>query len=434
MPRRTVLAWCLYDWANSAFATTVMAAFFPPYFRALALAAGLPAHAATAAWGYVTAAALLLSAMLAPWLGAIADHTGGRKRYLAVGAGLGVAATAAFALIREGQWALAAALFVAASLGFNGANIFYEALLPFVARGAADIDRVSSRGYALGYVGGGLLLAVHALWVMAPERFGFSGVGQATRVAFLTVAAWWAVFSLPLLLRVPEPPGASGRGEAGAASVRAAVRAGGRRLLATLREVRRHRQLALFLGAFWLYNDGIGTIIKMATAYGDELGIGLPDMIKALVITQFVGIPCTLLCGRLAGRIGAKRTVLLTLAVYVLICTGGFLMRTAGHFYLLAGAVGLVQGGSQALSRSLFGVMTPRHRAAEFFGFFGLSARFAGIAGPLLFGLASQLTGGGRAGILVLIVFFVAGALMLARVDVAAGERAARAEEMAFNR
>ncbi|MFO7607921.1 MAG: MFS transporter [Candidatus Krumholzibacteriia bacterium] len=422
--RRAARAWCLYDWANSAFATTVMAALFPPFFRELAMAGGLAPHAATAAWGYVTAGALLLLAVTAPLLGAAADAGGRRKVFLAVALGLGVAATASFALLQAGQWRAAAALFVAANFGFGTSILFYESLLPGLAQGP-ELDRLSARAYGLGYAGGGLLLVVNLLWVLRPAWFGLPDAGAAVRVSFVSVAVWWAVFALPLLRRVPEPPATGG--PAGPA-------AAWRRLVATCREVRRYRQLSLLLLAYWVYNDGIGTIVKMATAYGSELGIGLTHLMGALVLTQVVGIPCALLFGRLAGRIGPRAAILLALGVYLGIAVGGYFMATAWHFYLLAGLVGTVQGGAQALSRSLFASMVPRHRSAEFFGFYSTSGKLAGVVGPLVFGLVSQAAGSGRLGILALVVFFAAGGALLLRVDVAGGRAAARLAEVAAGR
>ena len=419
MKQKIVNAWCLYDWANSAFATTVMAALFPPFFRSVAIAGGVAPATATAAWGYITAMALLVVALLAPVLGAISDATGGKKRYLAFFAGLGILATASFLCIGESDWQLAGLLFIAGNVGFAGSIVFYESLLPHIATGG-DIDRISTRGYAIGYAGGGLLLAVNVLWVMEPGWFGMPDAAFAVRAAFVSVALWWGGFTVPLLRRVPEPAVVRSRHP---------VRDGLARLAVTFGEIRRYRQLLLFLIAFWIYNDGIGTIIKMATAYGDEMGIRVVDMTIALIITQFVGIPCTFLFGRMARRLGAKPSIFLALAMYVVIAIAGFFMRTATHFYILAGLVGTVQGGSQALSRSLFGAMVPRQKSAEFFGFFSTSAKFAGIAGPLLFGLVSQLTGQSRLSILALIVFFAAGAAVLTRVDVAEGIRIAREAE-----
>jgi UMF1 family MFS transporter len=421
---RTVRAWCLYDWANSAFATTVMAAMYPPFFRSLAIAAGVSESRATAYWGYTAALALLLISLAAPVLGAVADFTGTRKRFLALFAGIGISATAAFTLNGDDTWLLAAALFVTANIGFAGANAFYESLLPSVA-GPDELDRVSSRGYALGYLGGGILLVINALWVLRPHLFGMPGTGFAIRASFFSVALWWGLFSVPLLRRVPEPPADHLEG-----ATANPIAAGLGRLASTFRDIRRYRHLLLFLIAFWIYNDGISTIIKMATAYGDEIGIDLGHMIIALVITQFVGFPCAILFGEMAERIGTKRSILIGLAVYALICVLGFFMTTPLHFYLLAVMVGTVQGGTQALSRSLFASMVPRHKTAEFFGFFGASGKFAGIFGPLLFAVVSQLTGQSRLSIVALIAFFVLGGIVLLRVEEEAGVAAAREAEV----
>ena len=409
-------SWCLYDWANSAFATTVMAALFPPFFRELAQAGGMSAVDATATWGYVTAGALLILAVSAPVLGAAADVSGRRKRFLAFFAGVGILATGLFAVLGPAAWRTAAWLFVVANFGFGASILFYESLLPSLAQGR-DMDRLSARAYGIGYAGGGLLLVLNLLWVMKPHWFGLPGAGMAVKMSFVSVAVWWGVFSVPLLRHVPEPPAAGGDGSGPLEPFR--------RLGRTLREIRRYRQLSLFLVAYWIYNDGIGTIVKMATAYGAEIGVGLTHLIGALVLTQAVGIPCAFAFGRLAGRIGAKRAIMVALAVYVVIAGGGFFMSSAIHFYVLAGLVGTVQGGAQALSRSLFGSMVPVDRAAEFFGFYSTSGKLAGVVGPLVFGLVGQATGTSRLGILALVVFFVVGGLLLSRVDVDAGRKVA---------
>jgi UMF1 family MFS transporter len=416
-PARARRAWCLYDWANSAFATTVMAALFPPFFRELAVAAGLSGATATAAWGYVTAGALLLLALTAPVLGAAGDAAGRRKLGLALGVGTGVVATALFATLGDAAWRTAAVLFTVANFGFGTSILFYESLLPGLARGT-EMDRLSTRAYGLGYLGGGLLLVLNLLWVMRPGWFGLPDTAFAVRLSFVSVALWWAGFSLPLLRHVPEPPATGAPTGLGAAFGR---------LAATFREVRRYRQLTLFLGAYWIYNDGIGTIVKMATVYGAEVGIGMTHLIGALVLTQAVGVPCAFAFGRLAGRIGPRRSVLAALGVYLVIAVGGYFMAQAWHFYLLAGLVGTVQGGAQALSRSLYGSLVPPGRSAEFFGFYSTSGKLAGVVGPLVFGLVGQLTGTSRLGILALVVFFAVGGLLLARVDLAAGRREAEA-------
>ncbi len=417
--RRAINAWALYDWANSAFATSVMAALFPPFYRSLVTSAGLSEAQATAYWAYTTSLALFLMALLGPILGALADHKGQKKRFLALFAGVGIAGTTLLVLLGNDAYILGSLLFILAHMGFSGANIFYESLLPHLAT-RNDIDQVSVRGYALGYLGGGILLLINALWCLKPQWFLLPGVGFALKASFLSVALWWALFSLPLLYHVPEPL------EPNRTTPVNPVWAAFGRLAQTFRQITQYKQLFLFLGAFWVYNDGIGTIIKMATAYGDEIGIGLTDMVLALVLTQFVGIPCSLGFGRLARHIGTKRSILIGLGVYTLIALGGFFMQTALHFYILALMVGLVQGGTQALSRSLYAAMVPKSRAAEFFGFFSTSSKLAGMTGPLLFGLLSQMAGGSRLSILALVVFFIVGALLLLRVDEQEGIRRAR--------
>jgi UMF1 family MFS transporter len=420
--RRIINAWSMYDWANSAFATTIMAAMFPPFYRSMVTAAGGSEADATAYWAYTTSLALLMIALLAPVLGAISDHTGGKKKFIAFFAALGIIGTGLFVVLGDDSYVLGSVLFIIGNVGFAGANVFYESLLPHIAQ-KDDIDQISTRGYALGYVGGGILLVVNVLWYMKPEWFFMGSVGTALRASFFSVAVWWALFSIPLFRRVPEPPVVRMRTEG-----TSVIRAGFVRLGHTFRQIRQYRQLLLFLVAFWIYNDGIGTIIKMATAYGDEIGIDLTDMTIALVITQFVGIPFAFAFGALARRLGTKRSILLGLALYVLISIAGFFMQTATVFYILAFLVGMVQGGTQALSRSLYGRMVPKAQCAEFFGFFSTSAKFAGIAGPLLFGVVSQLAGGSRLSILSLIVFFVVGGLLLTRVDEQEGIRVAQEE------
>ena len=423
--RKIINSWAMYDWANSAFATTIMAAMFPPFYRDLVKGAGFSESTATAAWGYTASGALLLIALIAPVLGAISDHTGGKKWYIAFFAGLGIASTALFVFLGGDSYILGSILFIGGNVGFAGANIFYESLLPHIAK-EDDIDQISTRGYALGYVGGGILLIVNVIWYMRPDLFFMPDIGFALRASFFSVAVWWAVFSIPLFRNVPEPPVVRiSTGESANP-----VKAGFGRLLRTFRKVAGYKQLLIFLVAFWIYNDGIGTIIKMATAYGDEIGIGMTDMIIALIITQFVGIPFTFAFGWLASRFGTKRSILLGLVVYVLVSVAGFFMQTATHFYILAFMVGMVQGGSQALSRSLYGSMIPKDQSAEFYGFYSTSSKFAGILGPALFGVVSQLAGGSRLSILSLIVFFVVGGFLLTRVDEQEGRRVARQAEM----
>mgnify|MGYP000567452919 CR=1 FL=1 len=419
--KRAVNAWCMYDWGSSAFSTTIEAAVLPVYFEQV-VAASLAGNLATVYWGYTNSIALLVTALLAPILGSIADYTAGKKRLLGIFAVIGILATALMVLIDSGDWLLAIVLFFFGSVGLGASYVFYDSLLPHVARDK-DIDYVSSKGYALGYLGGGILLAVNILMIQVIWK----GSTLGPRLSFLTVAIWWAIFSIPLFRHVQEPPANTAGIEKGTHP----VVAGFRRIGQTFREIRKYRQLFLFLVAFWLYNDGIGTIIKMATIYGSEIGIGMIDLIGALLLTQFVGIPFSLLFGKFSSKIGTKRSIMLGLGWYTLITIAGYAMSQAWHFWVLAFAVGMVQGGTQALSRSLFGLMAPKARSAEFFGFYDISSKFAGIAGPALFALVGQLTGSSRLSIIALIVFFIGGILMLTRVDEKEGIRVAEEENRA---
>ncbi len=414
----------MYDWANSAFQTTIIAAIFPIYYRDVA-AAGLDPAVADSRFGWATTVAILIVAIIAPFLGAVADYAAVKKRLLAVFLAIGVVATGAMYWIQRGDWMFALVLFVIGNVGVAGSIVFYESLLPHLV-GEADLDRVSSAGYAVGYLGGGALLAINAAWIMEPRFFGFPDAGLATRVSLASVAVWWLVFSIPLFRRVAEPPR---RLEAGERPGGSALGTSARRLIETFGELRRYRQAFLLLVAFLLYNDGIQTIIRMAALYGASVGIDRGAMIGALLVTQFVGVPFAFMFGAFAGRIGAKRAVFIGLAAYALITVLGYYMTTATHFFALAILVGMVQGGTQALSRSLFASMIPRHKSSEFFAFFGVFERYAGILGPAIFAYVVQATGTSRNAILSIVMFFVVGAAILTFVDVDEGRRAARAAE-----
>ncbi len=422
--RRELRSWALYDWANSAFATTIMGAVLPIYYARVA-AAGMPGNVATGYWGTTTAIAMAIIAVAAPVLGATADFMGAKKRFLAAFAGLGVAATACLYFVTQGEWLLASILFILGNIGFSGANVFYDSLLPHIAS-KEEVDRVSTAGYAMGYVGGGVLLAVNMAMILAPGAFGLIDAGFATRVAFVTVAVWWAGFSIPLFRHVGEPPR---RLEADETLRINPVRAGFRRLGETLSEVREHKELLKFLVAFWFYTDGIWTIIKMATVYGTEIGLSDDTMIGAFLLVQFLGIPFTFAFGALADRIGARKGIYIALAVYSVLSALAFFMTQNWHFWALAVGVAMVQGGSQALSRSLFASLIPKGKSSEFFGFFSVFSKFAGIFGPLVVGQLALMLGSGRYGILSLVVFFVGGMLLLSRVDIEAGRRAAQRED-----
>ena len=377
-----------------------------------------------------TTIAMLVSAVLAPLLGALADVTAAKKRFLATFLVLGVLCTGAMFWIERGDWLFALLVFGAANICISSSFVFYDSLLPTIAK-PDELDRVSTAGYALGYVGGGLLLALNLAWITKPEWFGLpSGEGltpeQKTlpaRLAFFSVAVWWLVFALPLLLRVPEPPRQREADErAGDNPLLVAVT----RLRETFGELKRYRDAFLLLIAFLAFNDGIGTIIRMAAIYGEEIGLKQNSMIAAILIVQFVGIPFAFLFGALAGRIGAKRSILIGLAVYLGICVLAWRMSTTAEFFALAVLVAAVQGGCQSLSRSLFASMVPRHKSGEFFGLFAVLERFAGVLGPAAFFFATRATGSSRAAIISLVLFFLVGGVLLLRVDVAEGQRAAR--------
>jgi len=421
---KIVNAWCMYDWANSAFATTILAAVLPTFYSSVA-GANLEPVQASGYWGYTNTVAMLLVALSAPILGAIADHSGAKKRFLGGFAGLGIIFTSLLVLVSTGDWLMASAFYVLGRVGFAGANSFYDSLLPHVAR-PEDIDQVSTKGYALGYLGGGLLLVINLAWIMKPEWFGLPGAEIASRLSFLSVGVWWALFSIPLFRRVAEPPFVRERGESGNP-----FRAGFQRLGRTFSEIRRYRELFKYLVAFWLYNDGIGTIMTMAVIFGAEIGIETTNLIGAILAVQFIGIPFSFAFGWLARRLGTKRSILLALGVYTVIAIGGYFMQTSLHFWILAILVATVQGGSQALSRSLFGRMAPKAKSAEFFGFYDVSSKFAGIVGPALFGVVGQLTGSSRLSIVSLVIFFVIGGGLLLWVDEREGIRLADEENQA---
>jgi UMF1 family MFS transporter len=420
--RRELRAWAMYDWANSSFWTTVIVAVFPPFFSDYA-AAGLDPTQATARFAWTTTVAVAIAALLGPAFGAVADYRALKKRLLGVFLAIGVAATLLMATIGQGQWIYAAVLFGVANVAVAMTLVFYESLLPHIAR-PEELDRVATAGFAVGFVGGGVLLVINLAWILSPATFGLPDVVAAIKLSFISVALWWLFFSIPLFRHVPEPPPADPREAPGE---RSAIRLAPAAAWATFHELRReYRQAFLMLVAFLLYNDGIQTIIRMAAIYGAEIGIDRNAQIAAFVLVQFVGIPCTLLFGAAAGRIGARTSLFIALAIYTGIAALGYFMTTTWHFFMLAGLVGMVQGGSQALSRSLFARMIPKHKSSEYFGFFSVFEKFAGVAGPALFAASVTLSGSSRTAVLSVILFFVAGALVLARVDVAEGEAQAR--------
>jgi UMF1 family MFS transporter len=418
--RPELRAWAMYDWAVSGLQTVIMTAVFPIYFVKVA-AANIGETAGLQHYARANVIAMVIVALVSPVLGAMADYAAAKKRFLAFFTAVGVIATISMVTIGPGDLRLAETLFIVSMIGGTGCMVFYEGILPHIAR-PHELDRVSTGAYGLGYLGGGVLVTLNLLWIQKPEWFGMPEGTLPARLALASVGVWWAIFALPLFLRVPEPPRLLEDDERRDDGV---LRVAFRRVGETLRELRGYRQAFLLLVAFLIYNDGVSTIIKMATAYGSEIGISQGAMIGAVVLVQFVGVPFAFLFGRLAARIGAKHAVLIGLGMYVVITVLGFYMRTATHFMVLAILVGMVQGGVQSLSRSLFASMIPPHKSGEFFGFYSVFEKFAGVFGPLLFYVMIEATGSSRNAILSILGFFVVGAALLWKVDVAEGQRLA---------
>lgn len=429
LDRPELRAWAMYDWAVSSVQTTIMVAVFPVYFGNVAKVS-LPESRATQAIATANTIVAIVMAILSPVLGAVSDYVAAKKRMLGASMIVGAAAVAGMFFVHIGDYRLALTLFVISLIGATASTVFYDALLPHIAS-EDEIDRVSSAGYAIGYVGGGVLLALNLAWILKPQWFGLpSGpnLDEAartlpTRLALLSVAVWWVVFSVPLFLRVPEPPRTRERDEVnqGNALITPFVR-----VVETFRALRGYKQAFLMLLAFMIYNDGIQTIQKMAAPYGKELGIPDTLLIAAILIVQFVGFPFAFLFGSIATRIGAKRTIFIGLVIYAGASVFGYFMKTATHFVLLAVMIATVQGGTQALSRSLFASLIPPHKSGEFFGFYSVFEKFASIFGPLLFWITIATTGNSRNAILSVILFFAIGAIILSRVKVAEGQLAAR--------
>jgi MFS transporter, UMF1 family len=403
--RAPVVGWAFYDWANSAFATTVMAGFFPVFFKEY-WNAGVVATESTFRLGLLSGIGSALIAMLAPVLGAIADRSNSRVRMLMLVTVIGCAATAGLALVGQGQWLAAALLYLLASFGFWGGIVFNDSLLLHVAE-PEEYDLVSGFGYSLGYLGGGLLFAVNVLMTLKPQWFGLADAAAAVRASFVTVGAWWLLFALPCALLVKERASASSVGAV------EAVRKGLRELGETLTALRRYRPVLWFLAAYFLYIDGVNTVIKMAVDYGLSLGFGPADLMKALLLTQFVAFPAALGFGWLGRRIGARRGIFLALLVYAGVTCYAYFIESARDFYVLAVAVGLVQGGIQSLSRSYFGRLVPDGKSSEFFGFYNMMGKFAAVLGPLLMAVTARLSGDSRLSILSILVLFVAGGALL---------------------
>jgi UMF1 family MFS transporter len=415
--KKKIYSWAFYDWANSAYATTVMAGFFPIFFEKF-YSNPNDVIQSTYQLGLANSISSIFIALVSPLLGAIADRGSAKKKLLIIFAFLGSLMTAALWLVQKGDWQLAVFFYIIATIGFMAGNIFYDSLLPSVA-GREKVDYVSALGYSLGYLGGGLLFLINVLMYLHPDWFGIPDSSTAIRISFVSVAIWWATFTVPIIIFMPEPKIKKN------VSLYDAINGGFKQLKETFDNIREMKIIGTFLMAFWMYEDGVATIVRMAAKIASSLGFAAGDIITAILMVQFIGFPAALGYNWFANKIGIKNAVLVAILGYVVITFLGYLMTDITHFYILAALIGLFQGGIQSLSRSLFTRLVPPNKEAEFFGFYNMLGKFAAVVGPILVGWITVITGNPRAGILSIVLLFIIGGLLLSRVDFKEGERIA---------
>jgi UMF1 family MFS transporter len=416
--KRTIYSWALYDWANSAFAASVMTVFFPTFFKKF-WSVGTEATESTFYLGMANSVASILIAALAPFLGSIADRGSAKRKFLFTFAALGIVMTGALWMVSEGNWPAAIFLYIFASVGFAGGNVFYDSLLPGVAS-KDKVDYVSSLGFSLGYIGGGLVLVLNVLMYNFPTFFGIPDATTAVKLAFLFVAIWWALFTIPTILWVKEPKIHDSVGMVKAVSL------GWKQFRHTLKDIRHLKVVGLFLLAYWFYIDGVDTIVKMSVDFGMSLGFPDNSLIIAILMVQFIAFPATMIYYKLSTKTGIKAAIYIGIIGYGMITFLGFFMQQVWHFYVLAGLVGLFQGGIQALSRSLYSRIIPKEKSAEFYGFYNMLGKFAAVLGPALLGTVTLITSNVRYGILSILILFIFGAYFLGKIDIEEGERIAK--------
>ena len=410
---RKVAAWAVYDWANSAFALSIMAVLYPLFLGSY-WSAGASGAEVTARLAWITAGANFLVAVMAPILGTIADAGGYRKRFLVIFAVIGAVMTASLGLVPEGNWPWALGLYVLASFGFYSSTVFYDSLLVDVTK-PRHFDFVSALGFSLGYLGGAVLLAAHVWMISSPETFGLETSADAIQLAFVTVGFWWALFLMPLIRWVPEHK-------------RELVLQGGvvasayKELRSTIRKIGKYRQVVIFLLAYLLYVAGVFTVISMAVNYGQRLGFQDQDLVMALMITNFAGFPATFAFGYIGHHFGPKVGLYIALAVYIIVSGFAVFMTTIAQFFVMAIVVGCVQGAAQGLSRSLYARLIPRDAPGEFFGFYNMITKAAHVLGPTLVGVATLLSEEPKIVLLAVLPLFVLGGLILGRVAVSGNE------------
>jgi UMF1 family MFS transporter len=416
--KRSIWSWALYDWANSAYATTVMAGFFPIFFKEYWADPNNP-NQSTFYLGMANSIYAIVVAVIAPFLGAIADQGSKKKKFLIFFAFLGSIMTGGLWIVNQGYWQMAVLFYMIATIGYASSNIFYDSLLPDIAT-EKNVDSVSSLGYGLGYLGGGLLFLLNVIMYLKPHLFGIPDGTTAIRLSFLSVTIWWLVFTVPLILFVSES------NDEKSINLIKATNMGWKQLIETFKEIRKMRVVGLFLLAYWFYIDGVDTIIKMAVDYGMSLRFPNESLIIALLIAQFIAFPAALIYGWMAKKTGAKTGIMIGIIGYSIITFLGYFMTKVVHFYVLAVLIGLFQGGIQALSRSLYTRIIPPNKSAEFFGFYNMFGKFAAIMGPALMGTVTIIYGDSRIGILSILALFILGAYFLSKVDVEEGKRIAK--------
>ena len=424
--KKSIYSWALYDWANSAFATTVMAGFFPIFF---AQYWSDPENLSISTFylGLGNSVASIIVVLLAPILGAIADRGTYKKRFLVFFAFLGVLMTAGLALISQGMWQIALLTYVIATVGFSGANTFYDSLLPAVSN-KDNVDYVSGLGYALGYIGGGILIVINFLMITYPSFFGFADSVEGIKWSFISVALWWAIFSIPILLFVKEPKYHKTE------TTLQTIKSGFKQLKNTFNEIRHLKVVFTFLIAYWLYIDGVDTTVRMAADFGITLGFDSTTIMGALVLVQFIAFFATLFYVKFAEKIGIKNAIYFAIAAYMVIILSGYFVTEAWHFYVIAGMIGCFQGGIQTLSRSLYARIIPENKSGQFFGFFNMWGKFAAVIGPLLMGSVTLILNNiiddqvlsARIGLQSIMILFILGALVFSKVNISEGEKIAK--------
>ena len=414
---KEVWSWAMYDWANSAFATTVMAGFFPLFFKAYWADPDYPLES-TFYLGMANSIASIIVALFAPFLGAIADQGSAKKKFLFSFAYLGIIMTGGLWFVEKGYWQMAVLFYIFAALGFSGSNIFYDSILPSIAS-EKKVDYVSSLGFGMGYIGGGILFMLNVVMYLKPDLFGIPDGPTAIRLSFVTVALWWAVFSIPVAIWVKEPEIHDIVG------IFPAVSLGWKQLSGTFKEIRHMKVVGLFLLAYWFYIDGVDTIVKMAVDYGVSLNFPDSALITALLLVQFIAFPSALLFSLLSKKIGVKESIMAGIIGYTIITFLAYFMSQMWHMFMLAALVGIFQGGIQALSRSLYTRIIPKDKSAEFFGFYNMLGKFAAVIGPAMMGTITLLTGNIRYGILSILLLFILGGFFLLKVNIEEGSRIA---------